>query len=601
MDKKRGDSMIEIICRENQQETQEIKLPKNIRQVGSPKGRHKIYIEDYVYTYLKNQAKENQKSAAVLLGKSSVSRDIRYTFVYGAVECGQAIFQFDSIYLDESFWQYIAAEGQEYFPDLSIVGWFVGEQGEGMPLSATVESAHRKYFAGRDKVLMLMDAEEEEELFYIYEQGYLQRREGFYIYFEKNVAMQEYMIRKKDQQELDFFQNQEILKEPEDSREAETFEKSELSQESEFSGRTEFSRKAELSGRTGFSRKSEFSKETGFPRETEFSKETGFSRELEFSKGTELSRELEFSKETELSRRSEFSKEPELSRELEFSEEPELSREPEFYQEHAKKAQDSDSEWESLREEIREEPQIFVKSSAEEPISGAEKALQDYRQAILEKRGHKVERQNRKLLYGAASFFMIAFCIVGITTMNNYKKMKEVENALYVMKGETKKDESSDLVVESVASDVTPLEDNQTSQQSADSQSAADTQQSADAQQAMASPQQSPDSQQGTEAQQTQPAQPTADGQQQNTASTQQTQPAQPAADGQQQSTAETQQTQPAQPAAEPQYYTVQAGDTLESICLKIYQDKSKVAELCQANGIANGNQIQAGQKLILP
>lgn len=577
MDKKRGDSMIEIICRENQQETQEIKLPKNIRQVGSPKGRHKIYIEDYVYTYLKNQAKENQRSAAVLLGKSSVSRDIRYTFVYGAVECGQAIFQFDSIYLDESFWQYIAAEGQEYFPDLSIVGWFVGERGEGLPLSATIESAHRKYFAGRDKVLMLMDAEEEEELFYIYEQGYLQRREGFYIYFEKNVAMQEYMIRKKDQQELEFFQNQEILKEPEDSQEAEFFGKSEFSQESEFSGRTEFSGKAELSGRAGFSLESEFPKET------------------------ELSRKSEFPKEPELSRKSEFSKETELSRELEFSEETELSRKPEFYQEHAKKAQDSDSEWESLREEIREEPQIFVKSSAEEPISGAEKALQDYRQAILEKRGHKVERQNRKLLYGAASFFMIAFCIVGITTMNNYKKMKEVENALYVMKGETKKDESSDLVVESVASDVTPLEDDQTSQQSADSQAAADTQQSADAQQAMASPQQSADSQQGTEAQQTQPAQPAADGQQQNAAETQQTQPAQQGADGQQQNTAETQQTPTAQPAAEPQYYTVQAGDTLESICLKIYQDKSKVAELCQANGIANGNQIQAGQKLILP
>lgn len=517
--------MIEIICRENWQETQEIKLPKNIRQVGSPTGRHKIYIEDYVYTYLKNQAKENQKSAAVLLGKSSVSRDIRYTFVYGAVECGQAIFQFDSIYLDESFWQYIAAEGQEYFPDLSIVGWFVGEQGEGLPLSATIESAHRKYFAGRDKVLMLMDAEEEEELFYIYEQGYLQKREGFYIYFEKNIAMQEYMIRKKDQQELEFFQNQEILKEPEDSREADPFEKSELSQESEFSKRTEFSRKAELSGRAGFSREPEFSQEPEFSRETELPRETG------------------------------------------------------IYQEYAKKTQDTDSEWESLREEIREEPQIFVKSSAEEHVSEAEKALQDYRQAILEKRGHKVERKNRKLLYGAASFFMIAFCIVGITTMNNYKKMKEVENALYMMKGETKKDESSNLVVESVASDVTPLEDDQTLQQPADNQSATDTQQSADTQQSVDA-QQSADTQQSAEAQLAM-------------ASPQQS------ADSQQGTAA--QQPQLTQQPAETQYYTVQAGDTLESICLKIYQDKTKVEELCQANGIANGNQIQAGQKLILP
>jgi len=162
--------MIEIICREKQQEEQEIKLPKNIRQVGSPKGRHKIYMEDYVYTYLKNQAQENRKCAAVLLGKSCVSRDIRYTFISGAIECGQAVFQFDSVYLDESFWEYIYEEGKEYFPDAVIVGWFVGEQGEGMNLPAAIESAHRKYFAGRDKVLMLMDAEEEDELFYIYGQ-----------------------------------------------------------------------------------------------------------------------------------------------------------------------------------------------------------------------------------------------------------------------------------------------------------------------------------------------------------------------------------------------------------------------------------------------
>jgi len=69
MDKKRGDNMIEIICRENQQETQEIKLPKNIRQVGSPKGRHKIYIEDYVYTYLKKSGKGKSEECGSIIGE----------------------------------------------------------------------------------------------------------------------------------------------------------------------------------------------------------------------------------------------------------------------------------------------------------------------------------------------------------------------------------------------------------------------------------------------------------------------------------------------------------------------------------------------------
>lgn len=45
--------MIEIVCKDGLQEEKKegnISLPRNIRQVGSPGGRHKIYIEDYVYT-----------------------------------------------------------------------------------------------------------------------------------------------------------------------------------------------------------------------------------------------------------------------------------------------------------------------------------------------------------------------------------------------------------------------------------------------------------------------------------------------------------------------------------------------------------------------
>lgn len=161
-------------------------------------------------------------------------------------------------------------------------------------------------------------------------------------------------------------------------------------------------------------------------------------------------------------------------------------------------------------------------------MSEAEKALQNYRQSMMEKQGHKVERQNKRFLYTAASFFMIAFCLVGITTINNYRKMKEVEDVLYVMKEEKqeKKEEKSDLVVESVESDVVPLQEEEKQQQVAESQT---MQQQVVNQQAI-----------------------------------------------------EQQQTSEPQQASEPQYYVVQAGDTLESICLKVYQDKSKVAELCQ-------------------
>ena len=432
--------MIEIISRENQQEEQEINLPKNIRQVGSPGGRHRIYMEDYVYTYLRSGAKEEKKSAAVLFGKSYVNKDMRYTFIQGAVGCGQAVFQFDNIDLDESFWEYICREARDYFPDTMIVGWFIGEQGGELDFSPAIESAHRKYFAGRDKVLMLMDAEEDEEVFYVYEQGYLQKREGYYIYYEKNIAMQEYMV---------------------------------------------------------------------------------WKREAEYQ--------------------------------------PELD----------------------LAEEETRVPEIFVKSSLEEPVSEAEKALQSYRHIMQEKRGTKVERQNKRILYGAASFFMIALCIVGITTINNYQKMKKVEDVLYVMKKEEAEKTKSDLVVKSVSAQVTPLEEEQG--QSEEPQPTM-LQENTEVQQPE-TPQQNPEVQQ--------PAIP-----QENA---EVPQPATPQQNPEVQQPAIPQENTEVPQPATPQYYTVQAGDTLESICLKIYQDKSMVAALCQANGIENGNQIQAGQELVLP
>ena len=175
--------MIEIICKDEPGKTVQDKgetvfLPKNIRQVGSPRGRHRIYLEDYVYTYLRGAAKNNETCAAVFLGKSRVVKDIRYTFVSGVVECSAAVFQWENICLDESFWDYIYKEQKQYFSELEIVGWVLGKAGQAMELTPAVEAAHRKYFAGRDKVLMLIDILEGEELFFIYEQGYLQKREG---------------------------------------------------------------------------------------------------------------------------------------------------------------------------------------------------------------------------------------------------------------------------------------------------------------------------------------------------------------------------------------------------------------------------------------
>lgn len=50
-----------------------------------------------------------------------------------------------------------------------------------------------------------------------------------------------------------------------------------------------------------------------------------------------------------------------------------------------------------------------------------------------------------------------------------------------------------------------------------------------------------------------------------------------------------------------PQYYVVQQGDTLRSICINVYGNLDNVDEICEQNGITNPDSILYGQTLLLP
>ena len=44
----------------------------------------------------------------------------------------------------------------------------------------------------------MLDDVEREENFYVYEKGSLRKKEGYYIFYEQNPKMQEYMVQYKD-------------------------------------------------------------------------------------------------------------------------------------------------------------------------------------------------------------------------------------------------------------------------------------------------------------------------------------------------------------------------------------------------------------------
>ena len=80
--------MVEIKSQENNT----VKLPNNIRQVGTPGEKIKIYIEDYVITYLRRLAGEETLNSRVACrtedGASSWRKGAEREYRYLFYQCG---------------------------------------------------------------------------------------------------------------------------------------------------------------------------------------------------------------------------------------------------------------------------------------------------------------------------------------------------------------------------------------------------------------------------------------------------------------------------------------------------------------------------------
>ena len=191
--------MIEIVYKEEKQEARGnesyFQLPKNIRQIGDCKGKQKIYLEDYVYTYLKKlSADPSSGKAAILLGQYNWADGTAYFFLRGALEITSMEVSADSLKFDEQVWKEVGDTIEKYFRDQNILGWFLSLPGDMEENDERILKIHLNHFGGNDKVLFRMEPSEKEEAFYTYDNGALKKLDGFYIYYEKNEAMQNYMV-----------------------------------------------------------------------------------------------------------------------------------------------------------------------------------------------------------------------------------------------------------------------------------------------------------------------------------------------------------------------------------------------------------------------
>ena len=197
--------MIEVIYKDESQDAKSgeepFGLPRNIRQIGLVRDDYKIYMEDYVYTFLvrlarsENVSGETKAQVAVLTGEIKWRSQTAYLFIKGAMMAEDMDAAPDHIDFSGEQWKKIQKEQEKYFAEQEIVGWFFSQPQLVMEVSELMTKIHMKHFGG-EKVLMLMEPQEREDAFFHYENNEMVHLGGYYLYYEKNPSMQTYMIDK---------------------------------------------------------------------------------------------------------------------------------------------------------------------------------------------------------------------------------------------------------------------------------------------------------------------------------------------------------------------------------------------------------------------
>lgn len=180
-------------------------FPRNFRQIGTPEGEKHIFIEDYVYTYLHPAfLGMNERRVCILVGRTETHGKNTNIYVNGAFELPEIAYCGTAPVFQEKIRTEICILIKRYFDGSTLLGWFYDEKGTAPCLTPELERILKNFFGGNNRLLLLSDSLEKEETLYIYEEGAVHKKEGYYIYYERNQAMQEYMIvsRKDTPQEV---------------------------------------------------------------------------------------------------------------------------------------------------------------------------------------------------------------------------------------------------------------------------------------------------------------------------------------------------------------------------------------------------------------
>ena len=167
----------------------EWKMPKNTRQIGEEIGEKRLYVEDYVVTYLNRLANEKDVARAILIGTVKEQNLYPYIFIDGAVEV-------EDYHMDEKQREEFEKKIEMEFGIRKIMGWFLSSKEGPVIYNQEVLDTYRQCFAEENQVLLVSDPLEEELNAFFMEDEMLTEQPGYQIYYEKNLPMQNRLIEK---------------------------------------------------------------------------------------------------------------------------------------------------------------------------------------------------------------------------------------------------------------------------------------------------------------------------------------------------------------------------------------------------------------------
>ena len=175
-------------------------LPTNIRQIGSLDGDAgfiKIYMEDYVCTYLRQYAESGgvTEKIAFLVGKYMIIDGHPYVFINGVVQGKHSEYADNMESFTDASYDHAREEIGKYFDGCEIVGWMQSQPGYGVHLNPAYADYHMNSFTRPYQLLFVMDPIEKLNLFYAWnpEMTGIGEVGGYFIYYDQNKGMQDYM------------------------------------------------------------------------------------------------------------------------------------------------------------------------------------------------------------------------------------------------------------------------------------------------------------------------------------------------------------------------------------------------------------------------